>query len=185
MNSTGQRWIRSTVDHFGSVADMDAFLSTHYAIECLDAKGVQTWFDWFHNIVVLEARNKILDLVFKAGATPGVAWYIGLIDNIGFTGFVPADTMASHSGWTELSAYMGTTRQPFNGGSIAGGTLDNLASKASFVISLNGSIKGAFLTTDGAKGGTTGFLYGEGSLASPRIVTEGDTVIVSVTVSVI
>ena len=80
-----------------------------------------------------------------------------------------ADTMASHTGFTEFTGYSQTNRPSFNvsGNSIASGALSNSSNVAVFTANANGTVIGAFLIDNNTIGGTTGNLYGEGAFAAP------------------
>src|SRR5688572_24328347 len=58
------------------------------------------------NGIVNVGKNKILDeMFFGATQIPAANWFIGLVDLTGFSALAAADTMASHSGWQEFTAY--------------------------------------------------------------------------------
>jgi hypothetical protein len=153
---------------------------THYKVECFDANGNLKWTDEFDNLVVTTGLNKLLDATLKTGlASP--AWYVGLK---GAGTVSAADTSASHSGWTEVTAYSESVRQTFTPGSISAGSVDNSASKAVFSINGTATVAGAFLIDNSTKSGTTGTLYGAGDFTSSRSVVSGDTLSVTVTPSV-
>lgn len=153
--------------------------ATKYRAECFDKDGNLKWREEGHNLVVTAGLNKLLDATFKTGlASP--AWYVGLKD----TGSVnAADTLASHSGWAELtsSVYSGN-RPAFTAGSISAGAVDNAASKASFTITGADTIYGAMLCD--ANSGASGVLYGAGDFGSPRAVEIGDTLNIEIDLSV-
>lgn len=154
-------------------------LKTTYHIECFDSAGNLKWADGFHNLVVTAGLNKVLDATFKTGLTTP-AWFVGLK----LVGTVAAgDTMASHAGWTESSAYSEANRQAFTPGAIAAGSVDNSAAKAVFSINATATITGAFLSDSNTKGGTTGTLYGAGDFSASRAVLSGDTLNVQVTIT--
>lgn len=141
---------------------------------------VLKWTDGFHNLVVTAGRNKVLDASFKTGlASP--LWYVGLKN----TGTVlAADTMGSHGGWTENTTYSDSTRPAFTPGTIASGSVDNSASRATFNINGSTTIFGAFLADNNTKGGTSGTLYGAGDFAASRAVENGDTLNITVVLAV-
>ena len=57
------------------------------------------------NGVVNEGKDSILTSYFFNTAPPAL-WYLGLIDNAGFTALDDAnDTAASHAGWAEATGY--------------------------------------------------------------------------------
>lgn len=98
-----------------------------------------------------------------------------------------ADTMASHTPWTELTAYSEAARQAFTPGTIASGSVDNSASKAVFTINANTTrIGGLFLADNSTKGGATGTLYGMAPFSSPgsKQLDNTDTLTVTATVSI-
>ncbi len=155
----------------GSIA-----MKTEYAVECYGPDGVLKWRDGFCNIVVTAGLNKILDACFKTGlAAP--AWYIGLKD----TGVPdPADTMASHASWAWMTNYTGN-RKAFTPGAIAAGSVDNSASKGVFAINGDDTVYGCGLCDSDT--GNTGVLYGVGDFGAPRVVLNGDTLNVQVTLT--
>jgi hypothetical protein len=168
-------------------------VSTLYIIECWqwwlhDALGKPIkrlisprlrWRESFGNIVVTAGLNKLLDATFKTGlATP--AWYVGLK---GTGSIVAGDTMGSHAGWSEITPYSNANRPTFTPGSVAGGSVDNSASKAVFNINATDTVYGSFLTDNNTKGGTTGTLYGGGDFAANRPVASGDTLNCQLTIT--
>src|SRR4030065_2024146 len=75
----------------------------HYQVECFGPDGVLKWVEEFDNLVVTAGLNKYLDATLKTGlASP--AWYVGLVDNAGWTGYAAGGTMGSHPGGAELRA---------------------------------------------------------------------------------
>ncbi len=153
-----------------------------YRFECFDKYGELKWVEETKNLVVTVGLNHILDVVFKSG-TQIATWYCGLIDNAGFSAIAAADTMASHAGWAEATGYTEGTRPTFTAGTVSGGSVDNSAAKAAFSINGTATLKGAFLTSNNTKGGTTGTLYGAAAFAATRAVESGDTVNLTVTAS--
>ena len=156
-------------------------LSTMYTVECFDKDGNLKWQDNFHNLVVTEGLNDSLDKHFKASSyTAG--WWVGLTSSS--PTFAAADTMASHSGWTESTAYSESNRQALTLGTVSGGSVNNSNSKAVFSINATATIGGAFITNNNTKGGTTGTLYGGGAFSGGnRSVVNGDTLNVTVTLT--
>ena len=151
-----------------------------YQVECFDANGNLKWNDEFENLVVTEGRNHYLDATLKTGvASP--AWFVGLKNA---TAATAGDTMASKP-WTELVPYSNATRPAYTTGTIASGSVDNSASKASFTINATATVAGAFLCSNNTKSGTTGILLGAGNFATARDVLSGDTLNVTVTCSIV
>lgn len=153
-----------------------------YRFECFDAQGNLKWSEEVPNLTVDAGLNDILDKYFK-GSTYSAAWYVGLIDNASFSAIAAGDTMGSHAGWLESSAYSNANRPTLTLGTVASKSVDNSASKAAFTINGTATIKGAFVTTSNTKGGTTGTLYGAAAFASTRDVASGDTLNVTVTLT--
>jgi len=133
-------------------------------------------------LVVNEGLDDVLEKYLK-GSSYTAAHYVGLTD--GTPTFAAADTMASHAGWTEVTAYDEAARQTATWGSVSSQSVDNSASKATFTISTNSTtIGGAFLSTDNTKGGTTGTLYGGGAFsAGDKTLDDDDVLYVTVTAS--
>lgn len=151
--------------------------STHYFIECIDKDGNLKWTEEFYNLVVTAGLNDSLDKQFKASSYTA-AWYVGLAD--GTPTFVAGDTLASHAGWTEITAYTGN-RKALTLGTISGGSVDNSASKASFVMNNTATVGGAFIAS--VDTGTSGILYGGGAFSGDRSLLSGDTLNVTVTLT--
>jgi len=103
-----------------------------------------------------EGRDHILDVVFD-NSTQSANWYIGLINNSGFTAVSTTDTMASHPGWTELTNYDEGTRPEWNPDAASSQSMTNSTGRT-FTFSATVSCKGYFLTDKSAKGATSGTL---------------------------
>lgn len=148
--------------------------------------GNLIWSDKFSNLVVTAGLNKLLDATFKTGlASP--AWYVGLVDGATPPVYAAADTMASHAGWVELTAYDEAARQAFTAGTIAAGSVDNSASRAVFTFSGTGTVIGFFLNSVATKGGTLGTLYSVGAfvdLPDGRAVVDDDIMRITATISI-
>lgn len=153
-------------------------LTNYYHFECF-RKGKLLWEEHIKNIIVTAGLNDILDKYFK-GSTYTAAWYVGLVDNAGWTAFAAADTLASHAGWTEFTTYS-ATRKALTLGTPAAGSVDNSASKASFTITTGGTLKGAFVCS--VTSGTSGTLYGEGAFTATRTVAIDDVLNVTITLT--
>lgn len=161
-----------------------AKLKQYYQIWCYDKNGKLKWYDEFENLVPTVGLNKYLDATLKTGlVTP--AWYVFIVTGPGSgTTYAAADTMASHSGWSEDSTYSNATRPTWTPGTISGGSVDNSASKATFNINGTATIAGAGMADNSTIGGTTGTLLGAGDFTGgDRSVISGDTLNVQVTCS--
>lgn len=135
------------------------------------------------NTVVTVGKNYLLDNGL-AGSAYTAAFYLGLISNVSYTAIAAADTMASHAGWTESTAYSNSTRVSTGSWNAASAGSKAIASAAGFNINATDTIKGAFLTTNSTKGGTTGTLYSAGLFSGgDQPVVNGNTLNVSYTAS--
>lgn len=152
---------------------------TRYDVVCFGPDGKEKWRDTAFNLVVNEGLNDLLDKYFK-GSTYTAAHYVGLTD--GTPTPAAGDTMASHAGWTEVTAYTEGTRQAFTPGTVASQSVDNSASKATFSINGTTTVGGLFLTTNNTKGGSTGTLYGAAAFSGgDKSLGNGDTLQVTAT----
>lgn len=139
------------------------------------------WADEFRNLVVNTGLDDLLDKRFK-GSSYTAADYVGVTDDA--PSFAAGDTMASHAGWAEVTAYSQGTRPALTLGTVSGQSVDNSASKAAFSINGTTTIGGAFITTNSTKGGSTGILYGGGALTEgDRALISGDSLSVQVTLT--
>jgi len=161
-------------------------LSTHYVVECRDARGNLKWVDEFDNLVVTAGLTDSLDKHFK-GSNYTSAWYVGL--TAGTPTFDAGDTMGTHGGWTEVAAYDELVRQTLTLGTVSAGSVSNTASKAVFTIKTNTTtIGGAFVASSSAKasdsGFNTGVLYGGGAFAAGnKVLDDNDTLTITVTLT--
>lgn len=90
-------------------------------------------------------------------------WYIGLINNSPTPTLLNADTLASHTGWTEAvpgTAYSGN-RKAWNNLTAASSRAKNSASNSSFTMSTTISIYGLLLCSVAT--GTSGVLWSTGA----------------------
>ena len=78
-----------------------------YEIVCKDPEGNVKWTDKNHNIVTTAGLNDVID-VYLRNQTQTATWYVGLTD--GTPTVAAGDTMASHAGWTEVTAYSESVR---------------------------------------------------------------------------
>lgn len=153
----------------------------HYEIECFDSEGNLKWKEEIDNLVVNEGLDDVLDKYFL-GSAYSASHYVGLTD--GTPSVAAGDTMASHVGWTEVTAYSEANRQALTLGAVSGQSVDNSASKAAFSINGTATVGGCFVTTNNTKGGSTGTLYGAGAFTGgDRSVSNGDTLNVTVTLT--
>jgi hypothetical protein len=151
-----------------------------FDVWCYGPDGSLKWHDRAKNLVTSEGLNHILDVLFKSG-TQIDPWYVGLTD--GAPSPAVGDTLGSHTGWSEVTAYSESGRQEFVDGAIGSQSLDNSGSKASYSIDTNSTtIGGAFLAS--ASSGTTGTLLCVAAFSGGnKSADSGDTLEVQYTFS--
>ncbi len=152
-----------------------------FEVECFDSDGNLRWREDVYNLVTTAGKTAILDTYLK-GSAYTAAWYL-LLKGAGTISV--SDTLASHGGWTELGASVYSGNRP----AITWGTTSAGSNTSTAVsISVNGS--GAFPITVAGAGcctvntGTAGTLYNAADFSSSRSVNSGDTLNVTVTLSV-
>lgn len=154
----------------------------HYDVQCVGPDGQVKWVDSIENLVVTVGKNDLLDKYF-AGSAYTAAWYMGLVDGASAPSYAAGDTLASHAGWTESTAYSGTNRATVAWNSASAGSKASTAT--SFSINATATIAGALLTVTQVRATTTGVLYSAGSFSGGnRAVANGDTLNVTYTASV-
>jgi len=105
------------------------------------------------NTIMTEGKNHALDVVFHA-VSANSTWYIGLVDNSGFTAISASDTYAGindTNGWSSFTSYTdpgngnsATTRPAWTEGAASGGSITN-GTVVSFDITASGTVRGIFL----------------------------------------
>jgi hypothetical protein len=147
-----------------------------FRVVCKDKHGRIKWAEEFPNVVTTVGKNEVLDEAL-AGSGYTAAWYMGLIDDTGYTtGPVAGDTMASHGGWAENQNYDETNRVTTAWSSAASGS-KSLSAALDFSMNTNSdAVKGVFLCDNSTKGGTTGVLLSAGLFTGgDKSVDSGDT----------
>lgn len=158
-----------------------ARLCGFYHVRCIDPNGKLKWEQKFPNGIVDEGIEYLLDAGFNGG-TQVSTWYMGLVDNAGFSAFANGDTMSSHSGWSESTDYSEATRPEWTAGAASSRAVTN-GTTVDFSINATVTIKGIFITSNNTKGGTTGTLWSTAAFSSNASATSGDTLKVTYTVS--
>ena len=154
-----------------------------YTVTCVGADGVEKWSDTFHNLVVNQGLAN-MNGAYLAGTAQTTTWYLGLVTGPGSgTTFAAGDTLSSHAGWTESSAYAGSRKAVTFGSATTANpsVISNSASPSSFVMNATVVIAGAFLasTTD-----NSGILFSEGDFTGgDKSVDSGDPLNVTYTFS--
>jgi hypothetical protein len=163
-----------------------------YYVECRDADGNLKWSENFPNLVNALGKQLMLDTLMKGSSYSVTGPYLGLIGTTSPT-FAASDTMTSHSGWTEFTAYTvsssavrGTAvfaTSTSTGTSPSNVTTSSATAITYTIVTPGGNVTGCFLTLgSGASstiGNTGGTLYSAGAFGTAKAVTAGDTVSVT------
>ena len=180
--SIAQDTVNAGVTTFPKAGD-SAAAGGVYTVTCVGPDGQEKWSDTFHNLVMNEGLQDMNAKYFKSIGYTAV-FYIGLIDGPGSGNtYAAGDSLASHSGWTEFTDYVGGTR-----GTVTFGTatdadpsvISNVSVPNAFTISgVSGSanVAGAFLatTTD-----NSGVLFSAGDFTvGDKLVSDGDVLTVT------
>ena len=151
-----------------------------FTVTCVGADGVEKWSDTFHNLVVNQGLQDMNSKYFQ-GSGYTAAWYLGLVQGPGSgTTYAAGNTLASHSGWTELvpgTAYTGNRKAVTFGTATTAdpSVIDNSGSPSSFAMLVNSTVvAGAFLCS--VASGTSGVLFSAGDFTGgDKTVDSGDT----------
>ena len=149
-----------------------------FTIQCFDQDGNLKWEEKAHNLVVNEGLKDMNDKYFS-GATYTAAWYLGLITGPAASTTINAgDTLATHAGWTEDTAYSGNRKAvTFGAATLADpSVISNSGSPSQFSMTGTTTIAGAFLCSVAT--GTSGILFSASDFQAPgdRAVVSGDTI---------
>jgi hypothetical protein len=126
------------------------------------------------NTVMTLGKNLLNDTLFRQGT--GSSIFMGLK---GTGAIAAADTMASHTGWVETTAYSGTSRITLAAAAAVGGT--STFTPGTYAMTGTYTAAGAFITTVVGVSGTTGTLYSAGDFGVTRTGGTGDTLVVTPT----
>ena len=168
-------------------------IRSHHKLECFKyLGGPRIWVMEADNLVTTEGLNDLLTKYFK-GSSYTAAWYVGLVDNAGWTAYAAGDTAAkinttanppTTNGWQEITAYSESVRQTLTLGTASAGSIDNSASKAVFTANATKTIRGAFIVSSSTKGGTSGVLYCEVDFSAAQPVISGNVLNETTTLTV-
>lgn len=145
----------------------------HFVMKDADGNVVSEWDS--PNTIMNLGRNKILDTAI-GGATQIATWYMGLIDNAGFSAIAAADTSASHAGWTEYTGISNSVRPTYSPAAAASQSITNAASVAVFTSNSTGTVKGAFIISNSTIGGATGTLLCVAAFSATQPWVSGNTI---------
>lgn len=135
----------------------------------------------FNNLVTTAGKNSLLDVGFR-NQTQLPNWYIGLVNNSGWTAFDVTDTMASHAGWTEFTTYSQSTRVAWSPAAAAAGSISN-STPAQFDMTGSGTLKGIFIASNNTKSGTSGTLWSAGAFSGLVNVENADQLKITYTLN--
>jgi hypothetical protein len=158
-----------------------------YTVECFDKDGNLKWVAETPNLVVNVGLQYMAGTALTSTAQI-TTWYLGLYGSGATNSPAAGDTMSSHIGWTEVTAYSEANRPT---ATLAAATnanpsvVTNTASKAVFTINGTTTVGGAFLTSNNTKSGSTGTLFSAADFSAPgdRSVVSGDILNVTYTFS--
>lgn len=147
-----------------------------FTVTCYDSAGNEKWVDLAQNLVVNTGLQD-MNTKYFSGSGYTATWYIGLVnDTAANVTYSSGDTLASHTGWTENSGYVGNRKAAtFGAATLADpSNINNASSVASFTMNANATIAGAFLANVAT--GTSGTLFSVSNFQSPgdRTVVSGD-----------
>lgn len=111
-------------------------------------------------------------------------WYLGLVDNTGFTQFLAGDSAAQIGGtnqWSEMAGYSGTNRILWDAGAAALRAITNAVS-TDFAMTATNTVKGIFLNSSQVRASTTGILFSTAAFTTASPVVSGDTLKVTYTI---
>jgi hypothetical protein len=152
-----------------------------FSVTCHDQDGNLKWEEQAHNLVVNEGLQNMNTEFFK-GSGYSAAWYLGLVTGPGSGNTYGAgNTIASHVGWTEDTAYTGNRKAVTFGTATTAdpSVISNIASPSQFTMNGTTTIAGAFLCSVAT--GTAGILFSVANFQSPgdRAVVSGDVLSVT------
>ena len=146
-----------------------------YTFKCFEYEGGPLlWEDTIENVVCTLGKNLMLQTSLTGSAYTVTGPYMGLISSVGYTAVAAADTMASHTGWTEA----GSTNAPTFAARVAPafGTASagaiSTSSPTSFTMTGAGTLVGAFITY--GTGAVTTLMSTAGTLLSAGAFTGGN-----------
>jgi hypothetical protein len=137
------------------------------------------WDYYVPNGVTVEGLNYLLDAHF-GGATVQPLWYMGLIDNSGFSGLAASDTHAAHPGWGEYTSLFLSNRPQWNVATAANSGILASSTPSVFQITSAGTVRGALIASRQAVGAGAGaVLYAAGAMSAGMSVSAGGTISVT------
>jgi hypothetical protein len=154
-----------------------------FIFEARDKDGNIKWTAEAKNLTTNQGRQD-MNAKYFLGSSYTAAWFIGLVNNTPTPSYAVADTMASHAGWDETTAYDTSNRATATFGtattadpSVISNSVASGGTVASFAINNTVTIDGAFLTATQDNSTNTGVLFSVAAFEVPgdRSVVDGDT----------
>ena len=140
-----------------------------------DKNGKIKWEETVHNLVTTEGGNDILTKYFK-GSAYTAAWHC-LLKGAGTSAV--GDTLASHAGWTEITAYSGN-RPALTFGTASARSL--AATAVTYTFTGSATVAGAGVASVAT--GTSGIIYNSANFTGgDKTMASGETLDVTVTFS--
>lgn len=135
-------------------------------------KVIKTVHGW--NGVTVVGKNHMLDVTFGKGTpvTQVDPWYIGLINNSPTPVLDEADTLASHTGWSEWTSYSGNRKAWVD--ADAASKIKGTTTASSFTINASGTLYGIMVAA--VSSGTSGVLWATGGFDTTLAVVNTDVV---------
>jgi hypothetical protein len=146
-----------------------------YTFKCFEYEGGPLlWETTFDNVVCTVGKNLMLQTALTGSAYTVTGPYMGLISSVSYTAVSAADTMASHTGWTEAgstNAPTFTARIAPSFGTASAGAIST-STPVSFTMTSNGTLVGAFITY--GPGAVTTLMSTAGTLLSAGAFVGGN-----------
>ena len=153
-------------------------------MDCLKIKGKlfgEVWRDGKlinrlegHNLITNVGVQNWLDTQF-GNATPLTQvnpWYIGLVNNTPSPVYAQADTLASHSGWAEITSELSAARVAWDDADAATRS-KGTSTTSSFSVTGSVTVAGLFIAS--VISGSSGILFSVGSFSTTQDLVNGDT----------
>jgi hypothetical protein len=174
--------VSGTIERFSGFGEGAAGGGT-FIFEAYDKDGNLKWTAEAKNLTTNQGRQD-MNAKYFLGSSYTAAWFIGLVNNTPAPSYAVTDTMASHAGWDETTAYDTSNRATATFGtatddnpSVISNSVASGGTVASFVIDDTVTIDGAFLTATQDNSTNTGVLFSVAAFEVPgdRSVVAGDT----------
>ena len=149
-------------------------------------KGVKIGHYEFPNGITNEGKNKLLDVMFH-GVSAITTWWLGLIDNAGYSALAATDNYdninQTGNGWDEFTSYTdaanggsASTRPEWTEGAASGQAITN-GTPVVFDITGSGTVKGLFLVGGIANAQNKGNHEAGGTLWATALFGTGDVAV--------